>query len=150
MLHLRLHGLTGRAGTPSEVFQRPADEFVARFVGCENIIEGHVGVAQDGSVFTTGSLRPAVDPAHHRPMHIVIRLECLRLAPEVANGFENTLPARVVRVVDKGPLLKAHVAAAEHEWAVLLSAHEAREVGVETGSELAMAAPREHAHIIPA
>ncbi len=142
-------GVIRQVGTPFEVFHRPADEFVARFVGCENIIEGHVGAAQDGSVFTTDTLKLEVDTEYHGNVRMVIRPDCLRLGPEPADDVENTMPARVVRVVDKGPLLKAYVEAAGRQWAVSLSAHEALEAGVATGSELAMTAPREHVHIIP-
>ena len=143
-------GVIRQIGTPFEVFHRPGDEFVASFVGCENIIEGHADVTENGSLFLTETLRLAVDTSYHGRARMVIRPECLRLAPGIADDLENALPARVARVVDKGPMLKAYVNAAGHEWAVLLSPHEARETRMAAGAELRLTAPREHIHIIPA
>ncbi|KAB1142022.1 ABC transporter ATP-binding protein [Streptomyces luteolifulvus] len=36
-------GRIAQSGTPLEVWQRPADEFVARFLGFDNVVEGTVG-----------------------------------------------------------------------------------------------------------
>lgn len=143
-------GVIRQVGTPFEVFHRPADEFVASFVGCENIIEGRADVTPDGTLFVAGTLRLAVDTSYHDSVRMVIRPECLRLGPEPVEEIGNVMPARVVRVVDKGPMLKAYVEAAGHEWGVLLSAHEAGETGIGTGVQSWLIAPREHIHIIPA
>lgn len=143
-------GSIKQTGTPFEVFHRPADVFVASFVGCENIIDGHANLTPDGALFVTDTLRLAVDTAYHDSVRMIIRPECLRLAAAAPDECENALPARVVRVVDKGPMLKAYVEAAGRRWAVLLSAQEALEAGVETGAQLRLTAPRERIHIIPA
>ncbi|MFE9441399.1 ABC transporter ATP-binding protein [Streptomyces sp. NPDC006602] len=64
-------GRIAQSGTPLEVWQRPADEFVARFLGFENVVEGTVaGEAADtpwGKVPVPAGAAQGVRPLLVRP-----------------------------------------------------------------------------------
>jgi ABC-type sugar transport system ATPase subunit len=77
---------TGRLrqlGTPTEIYQRPADTFVARFVGSPgmNVLHGRGrGTGEGGSVVDCGSLLVPVALAHYEgEMHLGVRPEHLSL-----------------------------------------------------------------------
>jgi iron(III) transport system ATP-binding protein len=88
--------------TATELYNRPADLFVANFTGSSNVIPGRV-VAQDGENGTveasTGERLLTVMPAGASPgdpVHVAIRPENVRLATGSADGTGNCFPARVV------------------------------------------------------
>ncbi len=139
-----------QVGTPQDVFHRPSDEFVADFVGCENIVSGHVEAGGDGAVFIAGQLRLAVNDGRMGDARLVIRPERIRLHPGADGGAENCLPARVVHVVDKGPMLKVYLEAGGIRWAVLVPRQHLTEEQLPAGAELQLVVPRDHVHIIPA
>ena len=71
-------------GTPSAIYHRPANQFVAGFVGSPrmNFIEGAIESGADGPVFTAGSLRLslpsyafAAHPGESRPAVLGVRPE---------------------------------------------------------------------------
>jgi molybdate/tungstate transport system ATP-binding protein len=54
-------GAVEQVGTPDAVLDRPESEFVARFTGCENVVEGTVverGLRVDGVVLPVDTTRP--------------------------------------------------------------------------------------------
>ena len=51
-------------GTPRELYERPADRFLADFIGDANLIEGEVREKNDHSVFSAGSLQLPLPSSH--------------------------------------------------------------------------------------
>ncbi|CAM5737451.1 ABC transporter ATP-binding protein OS=Streptomyces alboniger OX=132473 GN=CP975_25955 PE=4 SV=1 [Streptomyces alboniger] len=105
-------GRIAQSGTPLEVWERPVDEFVARFLGFENVVEAVVGgEAADtpwGKVpvpagASQGERRLLVRPAGVR---LVAADEGLRCAV-VARTFKGTHVALRLRPQDGGPALEA-------------------------------------------
>jgi putative spermidine/putrescine transport system ATP-binding protein len=80
--------------TPQEIYDRPADAFVANFVGRANLIDG-VAAAIDAVDTPIGRL---ATPRHGAPdgarMRLLVRPE--RVEPAVAAGGENVFSARIV------------------------------------------------------
>lgn len=73
------NGLIVQVGPPHEIYKRPADLWVANFVGRANVIPGEVHAA--GSVRSAlGTLALAEGPAGG-PVDVVIRPEQLRISP---------------------------------------------------------------------
>ncbi len=110
-------GATMQAGTADEIFQRPANVFVARFVGVENILAGRLGEACNRlATVTIGeqSLRAAAPAAPLGPdVQASIRAEAVTLywpedrhpaAPDI-----NRFKARVSAVRTLGPLAAVQV-----------------------------------------
>jgi spermidine/putrescine transport system ATP-binding protein len=87
-------------GTPRQVYEEPADTYVADFLGAANLME--VEVVSPGTVrvgdFTLASQRCEASAGH---AHAVIRPERVRIE-EHGSGGENRVPAMVERVVFLG------------------------------------------------
>ncbi|MDR7520433.1 MAG: ABC transporter ATP-binding protein [Armatimonadota bacterium] len=105
-------GRIQQVGLPREVYERPANEFVARFVGVANFVEGEMaGVTETGEMVVhsaLGELRlhPAGDlPRPGAPVRLVIRPEAIRIAPQGEAG-PNRVPARIETVLYTGSLIR--------------------------------------------
>ncbi|MFF0159619.1 ABC transporter ATP-binding protein [Streptomyces sp. NPDC005263] len=105
-------GRIAQSGTPLEVWERPADEFVARFLGFENVVEAVVGgEAADtpwGKVpvpagASQGERRVLVRPAGVRLVAADTGLRCA----VAARTFKGTHVAVRLRPQDGGPDLEA-------------------------------------------
>jgi iron(III) transport system ATP-binding protein len=55
------HGVVQQVGTPIELFDRPANRFVARFVGTVNLVEGHVADGRFRSALGEIAIPPSMD-----------------------------------------------------------------------------------------
>ncbi len=104
-----------QVGAPDEVFNTPADEAVAAFVGVETVIPGKVLSAQDGVlVVYAGDLRlEAVgEAAPGRSVLLCLRPEDVTLWPRdgsPTSSARNRLTGRVVRTTPQGPLVRVVV-----------------------------------------
>ncbi len=102
------NGAIVQSGPPSEVMNRPATEFVAAFVGMENIFTGTATAAANGllSLELSGRhLEFMADGASGenvvlcvRPEHVVVTVG----APDRHTSARNVFPGTVVRVVPLG------------------------------------------------
>lgn len=111
-------GRIAQSGTPLEVWQRPADEFVARFLGFENVVEGVVsGEAGD----TPWGKVPVPAGAEQGERSLLVRPAGVRLVgPDeglrctvAARTFKGTHVAVRLQPEDGGPRLEAACALRE-------------------------------------
>ncbi|MET7451767.1 ABC transporter ATP-binding protein [Streptomyces sp. NPDC005574] len=86
-------GRIAQSGTPLEVWQRPADEFVARFLGFDNVVEATVAGEVAGTPW--GKL-PAPADAPQGPHTLLVRPAGVRLVPP-GEGLPCTVTARTFR-----------------------------------------------------
>ncbi len=109
MAVLRDGGLE-QTGTPSQIFNTPANEFVARFVGVETVLEGETLEAADGEVRIAVGGREihAVAGRPARRLLVCIRPENVALARGAStdSSVRNQFDARVVEVASFGHLFK--------------------------------------------
>ncbi len=98
-----LEGRLAQIGPPEQVFGAPAGEAVARFVGVENLLPGHVLAATAGLLeVDVGAARLTVAAVAHPGERVLVgcRPEDLTLAPAHAGGptsAQNRLTGRIVR-----------------------------------------------------
>ena len=86
-------GRIAQSGTPLEVWQRPADEFVARFLGFDNVVEGMVsGEAAD----TPWGKLPVPQDAPQGTRTLLVRPAGVRLVP-ADEGLRCTVAARTFK-----------------------------------------------------
>ncbi|MGY6024352.1 ABC transporter ATP-binding protein [Streptomyces spinosirectus] len=86
-------GRIAQSGAPLEVWQRPADEFVARFLGFDNVVEGAVtGQAAD----TPWGKLPVPEDAPQGPRTLLVRPAGVRLVP-ADQGLRCTVAARTFK-----------------------------------------------------
>ncbi|MBB5116688.1 iron ABC transporter ATP-binding protein [Streptomyces eurocidicus] len=89
-------GRIAQAGTPLEVWQRPASEFVARFLGFDNVVAARVSGGRADTVWG-GIPVPAGTPAGDR--RLLVRPAGVRLVPDgrEAGGLPCTVTGRTFR-----------------------------------------------------
>nr|BFD82418.1 ABC transporter ATP-binding protein [Streptomyces sp. Xyl84] len=86
-------GRIAQSGTPLQVWQRPADAFVARFLGFENVVEAKV----DGEVaLTPWGKVPVPANAPQGARDVLVRPAGVRLVP-AGEGLRCTVVARTFR-----------------------------------------------------
>jgi thiamine transport system ATP-binding protein len=86
-------GRIAQSGTPLEVWQRPADAFVARFLGFDNVVEGAVaGQAAD----TPWGKLPVPEDAPQGPRTLLVRPAGVRLVA-ADQGLRCTVAARTFK-----------------------------------------------------
>ncbi|AKN70078.1 iron ABC transporter ATP-binding protein [Streptomyces sp. PBH53] len=98
-------GRIAQTGTPLEVWQRPADAFVARFLGFENVVEATVaGTAADSP---WGKL-PVPDGSGQGSRTVLVRPAGVRLVPA-----DRGLPCTVAARTFKGTHVAVHLQPAD-------------------------------------
>jgi spermidine/putrescine transport system ATP-binding protein len=93
-------------GTPRQVYEEPADTYVADFLGVSNLMEVEVTERGPGSRCTVRLGESALEVERGEvdglgPAHVVIRPERVRIAPHSEAG-PNRVPAMVERLVFLG------------------------------------------------
>ncbi len=140
-------GRVEQVGTPAEVFEHPANEFVMDFLGNVNVFPGRVqgGVADLGGVSVAW---PDYPHAESRPASVYVRpheLDILR----VHNGHAG-LPARVVHVNAAGSVTRVELEAIDTGRPVRVELSQGRhaELGL-TAGETVLVAPRRVRVFVP-
>jgi len=124
-------GVLHQLAPPLEIYQRPATQFVADFIGESNMLVGSVSDAAAGPLtFTTAKgLRIRTEAgtkgaagATHLPTHLIVRPEHVRMGPE-AERASNRYVAEVLEVLYVGDLVKYRVVAetGDELWAKTLA-----------------------------
>ncbi len=103
-------GAMVQMGTPSEVFNAPANEFVARFVGVETVLEGSAAPASDGDIRISLGNREihAVGNGASRHVLVCIRPEnvVISRSRNADSSVRNQFDARVAGVSALGHFFK--------------------------------------------
>ena len=104
-------GVLQQLGPPLEVYRRPANQFVADFLGESNLLEGTVAAGDGQAVFTTAkglAVRLAESPPASGRAHMVIRPEYVRL-DAAAEGAGNRYRGEILEVLYVGDLVKCRI-----------------------------------------
>lgn len=100
-------GSVRQAGTQRDLYERPADRFVADFVGRSTFLDGHV---ESSGVFRTeGGLALRCNGAAIGKGSLAIRPERISIAPAPVEGAENSLEGTVEFVSYLGAQIDIHV-----------------------------------------
>ena len=108
-------GTIFQIGSPEEVMNRPANEFVASFVGVETILSGRV-IKRDGGTFAasvSGREIEVVGDAHPgesvvlcvRPENVTL----LTFLSQERTSARNIFPAKIVKIISLGLYQKVHL-----------------------------------------
>jgi len=94
-------------GTATEIYEEPATEFVADFIGETNLVRGSYAETPEGPVIESGGLdfRVPRDPEADGEVSFAVRPEKIRLG-SAASGLDNAFDAEVVDEIYKGNLGK--------------------------------------------
>jgi putative spermidine/putrescine transport system ATP-binding protein len=140
------HGRIEQVGTPQEIYHKPANGFVASFIGNANLLDGVV--ADDGIVVGKSHLAVAERGNFHAgsPVTLFCRPELVRLAE--AQPDANFLKGRVTFVRDEGVARQIHLdTPVGHLMADIPGSFEET---IRTGDELFVELPAPALHVLPA
>lgn len=145
-------GRVMQSGDSETVFNRPANPFVAEFVGVETLVEGRVlGVNDDRIRLQVGSAqlqaRSLTPSWARRRVLAAVRAENVRLADQPGVSAVNNLPATIVRVIDRGPYLKVLLNAGFPLTAYLMK-HSACVLDLRPGARLFAIIAPDRVHLI--
>src|SRR5450759_56713 len=135
-------GKVAQSGSPREIFYEPRNEFVASFVGFENIYDGEV-VASDGGlarvVVDGRELEAVTDRRGGERVKIAIRPEDLTVVPADdigdAASSRNALLGKVVETDVRGPIARLTIEC-PFPLVAFITSRSLEEMGISTGMEV--------------
>jgi spermidine/putrescine transport system ATP-binding protein len=138
------NGRIEQVGTPSEVYDEPANAYVADFLGVSNLMAAQADGSEDGSCRVRlgdfALLADKGDLGATGPVRLVIRPERIELEPHGTTG-ENRVPGMVERVVYVGATTQVIVRLAPGETVQMLLKNEGGEVPYQQGTPVSVHLP---------
>lgn len=103
----RREGSIVQVGTAEEIFRRPANEFVARFVGVRNIFRGQTLPADDGhKLVCVEGMEIAVVTGLEGPVHVSVRPEEIVLSRQpLRSSARNVFRGQIAAISDRGAIV---------------------------------------------
>jgi len=104
-------GRLQQVGPPSQVMSHPASEFVAAFVRCQNVLQGHASQQGESACIRIGEARFYSTSPAHGSVSVVIRPEDIALStlPPIKKS-PNLFRGKVRFIIDRGALMRVDVA----------------------------------------
>jgi ABC-type Fe3+/spermidine/putrescine transport system ATPase subunit len=144
-----------QSGKPAEVYNRPVDAFVARFLGTINLIQGQVESTDPrGELIVRTPLgrligRADAGPlATGSPVTVALRPEALAIGPN-APFDANRFAATVERLVFLGEVRQVHLRG-PNDWPVVALTLQSQSQGLREGQSLTVHVTPEHVIVLPA
>jgi len=144
-------GRIEQIGTPAEVYEEPANTYVADFLGVSNLM-----AAESEGSETDGRCRVRLGEfglvagrgeGARGPVRLVIRPERIELEPYGASG-ENRVPGMVERLVYVGPVTQVIVRLAPGDLIQALIKNEGQAPGFDQGTAVTVHLPREALRVL--
>jgi ABC-type Fe3+/spermidine/putrescine transport system ATPase subunit len=143
-------------GPAQELYNNPADVFVARLLGPTNLLQGQVD-SQSGDLRGEMIVRTPLGrliarnapgaPGQGSPVTISVRPETVTASSTVPSGW-NRFPATVERIVFRGEVCQIH-ARGPGDWPVLVSVLQSQSHGLREGQSLTLSVAPEHVVVLP-
>jgi ABC-type Fe3+/spermidine/putrescine transport system ATPase subunit len=145
-----------QVGAPHELYNRPADVFVARLLGPTNLLQGQVesqGGDLRGEVVVRTPLGRLIGrsspgaPVQGTPVTISVRPETLAVGPTIPAGW-NRFPATIERIVFRGNLRQLQTRG-PGDWPITVSVLQSQSQGFREGQSLTLSVAPEHVVVLP-
>jgi len=131
-----ISGSISQIGTPEEIFSRPADEKVAGFVECENILNGIIVTKQDelvGIAIGNNVIEVVSDCRIPERVSVCIRPEVVTLSNYKSfSSARNCFTGVITRIVPSGALSRVEIDCG-FPLVALITKRSADEMGLENG-----------------
>lgn len=142
-------GRVAATGTPEDIFRKPPTEFVARFVGAENLLEGNARSVKPGSEVDVGGSPFRTTEKRIGEVSLVIRPEDIHISTAEAAG-PNAFRGRVAALTEAGPCVRVGVKLlrSETRLTALVSRQFYDALSINVGSEVWVKVPPERVHLL--
>ncbi len=142
-----------QVGVPADIFNSPADEFVANFVGVETILPGTVVACEDGLCKVSvagGELQVAKELQIDRQVLVCIRPEEVTIseANEELTSARNRLRSTVRSISQLGPIFKVRLDCG-FPLVAFVTKHSYLELNLKEGKEVLASIKATAIHLIP-
>jgi spermidine/putrescine transport system ATP-binding protein len=146
------NGNVEQIGTPDEVYEEPANAWVADFLGVSNLMDGRAeGGSADGSCRVRlgdfGLTAGRGDLAAAGPVKLVVRPERVSLEPHGVSG-ENRVPGMVERLVYSGPVTQVIVRLAPGETLQAMIPNRGDTIPYEQGTPVSVFLPADALRVL--
>ena len=119
------HGVIRQLDTPREIYDRPANVFVAGFMGTTNLLAGKVTDMSDGGAVVRAAngidvrVASAAGAAADLPVHVSVRPEALTISARgAAASADNVWPGKVVLATFLGEAIAYRIDVGGHNFEV--------------------------------
>ena len=148
------HGRVAQLGTPEEVYNEPADAYVADFLGVSNLMDARVQPGGDGKGpcqlrmgdFTLEAAAGRLDATG--TVKLAIRPERIHVEPYETTGA-NRVPGMVERLVFLGSTTHVYVRLATGSTLQTLVRNDGAELPYSQGTAVSVAIPAEALRVLP-
>ncbi len=147
-----------QTGTPTDLFEAPATEFVASFTGAEFMLRGRIEEVEDGALIVRldsgGSLEVAGEGAPGGSVQVAYRPEDVVIGPLGAAGAavtsaRNRFDATVTRVRPQGGLVRLRLEADRLSLVALITRGAREDLGLEVGARVVAQIKATALHVFP-
>lgn len=137
-------------GKPSEVFKRPANRFVAEFVGAKNVIGGEARITRDKvTIIESDDLKIYSSRPAEGDVTAIIRPEDITVSWEPKDSSAlNQLRGEVVGFEERGPLFQVLVECGDEIFTVYMTQKSFYDMKIGIGSSVWMEFKASAVHII--
>jgi len=149
-LAIMKEGTLIQTGSPKQVFQKPADDFVARFVGFENLFEGKVLSNQRGvAVIDIGGV--TIEAVTHKKGECTVGVrpdDIIVSKTPVKSSMRNIVKGKIDDYVDVGSLVNLLVNVNGVSFIVLITKVSFEEMKLRRGKEVYLAFKASSVHVM--
>jgi len=138
-------------GTPSEIYEEPATEFVAEFIGDTNFLTGDLEDGEDGPVLRVGdhTIRVAEDELPDGDPAVFVRPEKIDIAAPGENGHaDNSIPGTVERRIFVGSDTRYYVDGGDQDIVVREQNREGRDSLFDEGVSVELSWNADNTHVV--
>ena len=137
-----------QVGEPDEIFRKPKSEFVAKFVGVENIFSGKSELKKDLARIDIGNVLIEAVTQKEGKVKVCIRPEDIILSKRpIKSSGRNMLKGKITEISDRGTIVKLKVDVGR-ELAVIITKRSFLDMKLKIGSEVYAAFKASSVHVI--
>lgn len=129
------NGYISQMGTPEDIFKKPKDEFVADFIGIENLMTGEVETNNNGLIsINTGLIKVFTITEKRGKVNFRVRPDEITISKEkIRTSASNTICGKVQEIVDTGSLIRLVINAGEF-FTVFITQKSLKELKISVGN----------------
>ncbi len=144
-----------QTGSPAEVFEEPATEFIASFTGAEFMLTGVVEEAGEGTLIVRLDSGPSVEArgraAAGTRVRVGYRPEDVVIGPPdaAATSARNRFPARVARTYPQGGLVRLRLESERLSLEVVITRRALEDLNLQVGASVVAQIKATAFHVFP-